>query len=270
MNSANPTHVTLREAVSDLGWFWLVFTTLVGGPSLLALFQMVFVDHRLIEALQWIVDGYNDILAVLGGAIEPYLRRLLDEIARLFSWEIDLHSHWRPLMVLAVLFPSSVCRSFWKLGKYGAAVGAGLILGAGALIGSVAAGAVALDGTFLSLALTGAIPTATLVFATGIAMACFDPEKTLRRWPNWLLIPGLSLALGGVAFAIATLMLREPSPPPAGGGLLAFAFIVFVLAGVPALLEGGRFMRRMGLTVLGGFVAAGFILIADAAIKALS
>lgn len=268
-SSSTSDKVTLREAFADLGWFWLVFTAIVGGPSLLALLQTVFIDHRLVDALQWIVDGYNAILTVLGGALEPHLRALVDAIGRLFNWEIRLHPHWRPLLVLAVLFPSSVCRSYWKLGNYGAAVGAGFILSAGALIGSVAAGVVALDGSFLSLALTGAIPTATLVFATGIAMACFDPEKTLRRWPNWLLIPGLSLALGGVAFAIATLSLRDPKPWPPGAGLLAFAFIVFTLGGVPSLLEGGRFMRRMGLTVLGGFIAAGAILAADALIKFL-
>jgi hypothetical protein len=54
----------LRAALRDFGWFYGLFALAVSAPSLLSLLQAIL-DHRLVDALQWIVDGYDRNAAAL-------------------------------------------------------------------------------------------------------------------------------------------------------------------------------------------------------------
>jgi hypothetical protein len=60
--------VTLREALKDVGWLPALYTTVVGGPSILAILEMAIDGFQLVPAVQWIIDGYNQITRLNGRA----------------------------------------------------------------------------------------------------------------------------------------------------------------------------------------------------------
>jgi hypothetical protein len=159
---------TLREALADLGWFSATFSTLVGGPTLLSLLQSVFVERRLIDALQWIVDGYNTILARLAGFVEPWLLPLLEWLNGMFGWSLVLHPHWRPAFMIVAFIGVALGRGLVREGEWRKALGYAAVflplcfltaLGAG--LSADPRGLRLLAGIFMGLALLTAL---TLLF----------------------------------------------------------------------------------------------------------
>lgn len=89
---AQPSQLTLLAALKDLGWFSGIFATVVGAPSILAIIQAVFIDYNLIPLLQWIVDGWNQLLYFLSMAIEPGAIWIIQIINNLVDLNMDLHA----------------------------------------------------------------------------------------------------------------------------------------------------------------------------------
>jgi hypothetical protein len=83
--------LTLGDILKDLGCFPLLFASLAGAPSLLALLQMARKEFRLIAALQWIFDGYNILTAEMAAWIEPLLAPAIAWISVLLGWERNTH-----------------------------------------------------------------------------------------------------------------------------------------------------------------------------------
>jgi hypothetical protein len=104
-DAGKPERLTLDDALKDFGFFYALFVFLVSGPSWLSLLQMVFIEHRLVDALQWIVDGYNQIVGVLGAVIEPLLQPAINWLNGAFDWRLVLMPHWRPLALLSLACP---------------------------------------------------------------------------------------------------------------------------------------------------------------------
>lgn len=102
--------LTLSEMLKDLGFFYTLFAFLVGAPSWLSILQMVFVEYRLVDALQWILDGYNEILATLGAVIEPPLLPLIRWINAQWTLDLTLAPHWRPVFVLLMIALGGLAR----------------------------------------------------------------------------------------------------------------------------------------------------------------
>jgi hypothetical protein len=106
--------LTLGDTLKDLGWFPLLFASLAGAPSLLALLQMARKEFRLIAALQWIVDGYNILTAEMAAWIEPLLAPAIAWISVLLGWELKLYPHWRPLSLLLMMYMVAKARTYWE------------------------------------------------------------------------------------------------------------------------------------------------------------
>jgi hypothetical protein len=290
--------LTLKQALDDLGWFWAIFTSLVNAPSILSLLQMVFLEHRLIDALQWIVDGYNDIAAQLGAWCEPVLQPVWDWLNTTFGWSLSLMPHWRPAFILTMLLVLAFVRQSWRhsanVGKRGwsptatpqAARGqigiAAIGLGVGALLGAVATGLIPLDGRWWVQGLAAGMPilitfAAAEIIETVLRNLDFAGRKRRRAmglspWSFDTLMLQAGLVLGALAFGLGAAISFIPYVA-AGAGLLSLGALVFA-AGAMTLLQGlskgDRMWSRVGLTVLGGFVVAGIILAADAAVKLLN
>jgi hypothetical protein len=261
--------LTLKQAIDDLGWFWGVFTSLVNAPSLLALLQMVF-EYRFVEALQWIVDGYTEIIGWVGAALEPILLPLIEQLNVIFGWSLELQPQWRPLLLVALIPATSLARQAWRSSSKDDVIEP-LAIGVGAIMGVVAAAVVPLDGRWWTQGLMAALPIgAALLFyevtihATNLFKAPInrDPFGALFMLPYVAAFCALSFALGaGLSFAPA---LRD------GAGIIALGIMVFAMGCFSlanGLSLGERNDSRMGLTMLGAFVAAGFILGADALLK---
>jgi len=283
--------LTLRDAIADLGWFWALFAAVVGGPSILSLLQMIFVEHRLIDALQWIVDGYNGIAAVLGALAEPLLAPAIAWLNGLFDWNLVLHPHWRPLFMLAALPVTSIARDAWRR-ESNAHASEPLALGVGAAIGVIAAGLAPLTGGWWAQGLIAAAPVAMFFLASELASIVRNLlARPINRDPpsgGWGLLlaavaAALAFALGaGLSFAPA---LRNSAGLAALGALVVFLGAMGVASGlneaaartpeananVEKTLRNAELSSvRVGLTMLGGFVTAAFILAADFGVKALS
>lgn len=260
--------LTVRAALADLGWFSALFSAVVGGPSVLALLQMIFVEHRLIDALQWIVDGYSGIMAVVGAVLEPLLAPAIAWLGRLFDVRLELHPHWQPLLMLAMLWVSTGFRAGGHRAHHYAMIAG---MGLAALLGAVAAGLVSLEGGWPAQGLAVALPVGVMLAALGgfaaigVALGEVKPTEVFDFLAAAAILTAFCFLLGaGISFVPG---LRS------GAGVVAFGVVMVGLA-VFYMMQGlgglGTQHTRIGLTMLGGFFAAGMILAADAGVKALS
>ena len=273
--------VTLKEAYDDIRWAWVTFVSLINAPSILSLLQMIF-EHRLIDALQWIVDGYNDIVGQLGAIVEPLVRPFLAWLNARFDWSLELYPHWRPLFLLLAVMASSGIRNAWRFGARAVAITHGLGVIGGALVGALAAGLLPLDGSWWSQGLAAAAPVTAFYAFAGAQQLLTSPNSALRWWHLALLIP----VVGGLMFAIGAGVSFVPGLST-GAGILALGLLVLAV-GLSNLWGGlfrsdwrqtylqrdfagaQRYQIQFGLTAVGGFVAAGLIVAADAIVKMLS
>jgi hypothetical protein len=275
--------LTLRDALDDLGWFYATFSSVVGGPSILSLLQMVF-DHRLVEALQWIVDGYNQITATLAVWVEPAFAPLIAWVNETFDWELTLHAHWRPLFLLGMVMVVGRARGFFRDAPAEAVV-VGATTALGALLGALSAGLLPLSGGPWIQGIAAAAPVAAIFMLMQIPIALWPSSKrideltgvktTLRsRLRDFASTIGMTAAFSAIVFAIAAGISFVPGLSTGAGILMLAGLVLFI--GVETLRgslskDSPSFAgARMGLIVIGGFLTAGFILIADLIIKWLS
>jgi len=266
--------LTLGEAAKELGWFPLLYAQIVGGPSVLSLLEMTFDDFRLIAILQWIVDGYNRITAVMARMIEPLFTPAIDWTNVQFGWQLMLNPHWRPLFLLTMVLITSLVRTAMLDGKGSRAVIGGVGAGVGALLGSILAGLVPTNISWTTQGFIAVLPLAGTVFFLSLLRSFADLArgnlhtliKTFISTP--LLIVLLSYICGGL---IATL--NSVSVSTSGTGVLGFASLVLCI-GIGSLFFGfaksARFGVLLGLSILGGYITAGLIISVDAVVKSLS
>lgn len=269
--------LTFEEIRSDLGWFTALFSTLVGGPSILSLFQTVFVDHRLIDAFQWIVDGYNAITSVLGAKLEPLILPIIGWLNGLLPQDLTLQPHWRAVFVLTSVIVIGYARRIWRDGERVAAVLFALGVGIGALIGAVAAGVTTLAPIWSTQAIIAAAPIAALCATFALAIAIyrlFNNEKLSGVWADIELMWSGQMAPLWIACAAGygAAMSRDPDFG-SGAGVVVLGFLFFIvgmISVVTGVASSERSHARFGLIILGGFLTAGLILLADFVVKLLS
>ncbi|MGQ0531636.1 MAG: hypothetical protein ACT4OF_02965 [Caulobacteraceae bacterium] len=268
-----PMRLSLRGAISDLGWPWLVFATIVGAPSILALLQMVFVEHRLSDALQWIVDGYNDIVGVVGAMLEPILRPALAWLNETFDWGLVLQPHWKPLFMLATVRLSANARLAVQppLKPYDIFVSLPLVVLV-TLAGVVLSGCIAIDGSWLMQGAIAALPIGFMMLAMSImgASSEFVHQGGISGRFAASLLDAFFFTL--IAWLLGATLTFLPGVEMGAGvlGLGALLLVQALLSVLAGLNTGSVYGTRMGLIMLGGFFTAGVILIADAILRALS
>jgi hypothetical protein len=264
------TRLTFGEALKDFGWFALLFTMVVGGTSVLALLETVFVEHRLIALFQWIVDGYDRIATLAAAMIEPLLLPLIDWLNAQLHLSVQLAPHWRPLFILGMVLVVGLARGAWRSGHRRDAVLAILVIGAGALIGALVSGLMPVEGGWWAQGLGAAAPTLALFafFGAAAALSGGDPADSTPIGAAALFI----LIAGALAFALGAGLSFVPGLNT-GAGVMALAAIIGLFgAGFfwLGLANNDRGDAALGLTILGGFASAGLVLVADLAVKALT
>lgn len=272
MAETQPYKLRAWDALRDLGWFPTLFTTVVGGPSLLALLQIVREGFRLSAPLQWIVDGYTALTAEMAAWIEPLIAPAIAWINGLLGWQLVLHPHWRPLFLLGLVAVVALVRGNWST-----RFRASLILEAAQfavmmLIAALLAGLVPLGDDWWAQGLIAAIPVATFFVLVGFLSAAqfLAAGRRAEAKSEVRIIAGVGAPLLGlIVFALSALL----SLVVTGAALwsIALAVAAMGLFMLRSGLAGGDVQEaRTGLVMLGGFVAAGLILAADAALKAFA
>lgn len=266
--STTAPRATLALAFRDLGFVGGIFISLIGGPSVITLLQAVLADFRLSAILQWLIDGYNDLLSVLTLGLEPLLAGVLAQLGALFPFDVDLEPHWRPLFVLALIFISANTRTIWGDGYRGPAVLYAVFAAVCTLIGSVVAGVVpsgadavlhgGVAALFVLLHFFG------LFLAYALATVAFDFTAPYRQPLGRYLLRDAVLAM--IAF-IAAVALSVGGAPVERPGLTAVFMGMFVY-GVYwlsyGLLQDVFPEVRFGLRLVGGFVFAFGVIALDA------
>lgn len=273
-DTAREPKLTLRTALKDLGFFYALFTLIVSGPSVLSLLQTVFVEHRLADALQWIVEGYDGIAAVVGGALEPVLGPAVAWLERVSGWDLVLQPYWRPLFVLLSMFVIGWTRTAWRAGAHVSAA-AFFVLGiVGAFVGAAAAGLV--PPSMPSRALPGIVAAAPL-FLTGVCvaapLAAMDgavADRKLALGTGLFCLVAMAIAWLGFMAGTAWSMAGVTN----GAGVLGLGTVLLAIGGFSFVMATGpnRYAlnaARLGFVLLGGFFVAALILAADAALKIL-
>lgn len=224
MAYTKPERLTLSEALKDFGWFSIVFAVTVSGPSVLSLLQSVFVDHRLVDALQWIVDGYHRLVAVIGAIFEPIVLPFVEWINRLLDVELHLQEYWKALFVLEMVFVVGVARTAWRNGQRLVTLAYGLTCGMGALIGAVASGLVEADGAWGAQGLIAMLPITSLALAVAVSSMFLRAVNGDNAASQDLLAFGMATA-SLVTVSLFLLLLW----PQIAGGLRALGVVLLLI-----------------------------------------
>jgi hypothetical protein len=271
--------LTLREVIKNLGWFPLLFATVVGAPSILSILEMAL-DFRLVGSFQWIVDGYNQLTAIMARLVEPLVLPVIAWINELFGWRLKLYPHWRPMFLLMAILllplaPKQI-PSFRKLL-------ATLTFLLPAMAGAILAGLVPIDGPWYFQGLIVIAPIAGIwAFALFGVLISGSPEK----WRVALSFVGLAVAMCLIGATIA--MLASLIPGLSRGAGIATLAGQIILSSVNFLREclkpkeyipaqefANEWRRNAqaaesSLRTLGGFMMAGVILAIDLLLKSLA
>jgi len=263
--------LTLKEVFLDLGWFSWIFALVVAGPSVLSILQAVFVDHRLIAAFQWIVDGYNGILAVLGAIFEPLITPAIELLNRAFDWDLTLRPHWRPLMVLCAMATIGHARALWGSGNRSFSVWFGISATIAAFFGAISAGVLPADG--LVSTLVGVFPATVLAFVFSALMWLGVSERD-RDASTALTAVSIPFVVAVAMFSLSAIVVAaEPALTASTVAVASLAVLIFAIALMLLWVGIGTDqlpIARTALTVLGGFVVAAAVLLADQIVKAIA
>lgn len=245
---ADAPKLTLLQAVKDLGWFSSLFATAAGAPSILSILQKVFIDHRLVDALQWIVDGYNTLVGLAAHVVEPALDPIVSWLSSITGWNLQLHPHWRPILVLNLIFYVSMVRT---IAPKSLLFFSGIVA---AIFTSLAIGLMPIDGGWGVQAAIAALPVA--VFMLFSMIDSFE-----------ISVVSVGIIMTALVAGIASALTFAPGLQQ-GAGIVTLGSVVIAM-GIFALTLGDRAGMRLGLLVLGGFLAAGLIFAASMTVGAL-
>jgi hypothetical protein len=249
----------------------------LGGLSMIDILEKAIIqrDLHLTTPFEIVLGGYRRITALLATAVEPMLQPIISWLGGVLHWRLVLQPHWRSFFVVGLIVAMGFMRT--QGGDVNALrwshITTGAAIAVGALLSAVAIGIFPLSGAWWAQGLAAATSTAFIMAFMGVGVTGDEVLRlgwsrggqTLAQFAQG------SAALGLIAFLLgAGLSLVRGLE---GAGVLALGLIV-VLLGVISLIF-GFFVReqaliRFGLTALGGFLAGALILVANAAIKALS
>lgn len=271
--SQDKQRLSLKEAIEDFGWLPLTLLSIGGAISLIDIAELVADGLTLVTPFEVVLKGYRRVTEAIGALVEPRMQPFIKWLSAAFDWELNLQPIWRSLFVLGMVFVLGAVRAGFRGGLWGQSILTLIVMSPCALGAAAATGLLPSSGDWWAHGLIAATPPTLLLSVAGIMSAIHRLSSPPIRWSEaWrLFIGGIQFAatfgaLGFVAAAVLSLIL------PNGAGLVALGGVIAVL-GARVLLQGlsdpDRGASRTGLAMLGGFVAAGMILISNWALLAL-
>jgi hypothetical protein len=209
-------------------WLSLVFGTL----SIVMLAKEGF-SVSFVSALQAVLDFYEQALQALFGWAEPWIRHCL-VLTRRWLGELDLHSHWKHVVVLLGVYFGADARTSLGFGNYGSAayrflIGMMIAVAAGVAAGTFPASTAGSIG--IAFAAMAGIALYDLLECTWQAIWFRQPTETWWIAFRPRLIDLVARTVFGVALVLLALQLpivrRLPNPGVAALGIYALAIAVW-------------------------------------------
>lgn len=266
-------HLSLKEALEDFGWLPLTLLSIGGAISLIDIAELLADGLTLITPFEVVLRGYRRVTEAIGALVEPHMQPFIKWLSAAFDWELQLQPFWRSLFVLGMLFVLGIARAQWRGGQWGRAILYAIVMGLGVLAGSVAAAMLPPAGAWWVQGVMSAAPLALICIPLGIANAvlelCVPPSSLAEAWRKFVTQFQFAAIFGALGFAAGaglSFLLGEGAGPMALGAAVAGIGAILLSGG---LSDADRDLSRMGLAMLGGFVAAGMVLISNWALLAL-
>lgn len=271
------------NSIVDFGWLGSLFGVVMSTFSIATLVHYGVVTGELSRPIDALVSAYHDTIGVVFVPLERLLLPWLQWVSEAMGLDINLHPHWRHILLLSLVFWLSWGRAYWRVdrGKTAAVVLVGLAFSASAAIG---AGSLTLGGSLdvmifalpaaaaflafeLMVSITAIVPRVrfldlwifailtglvALIYFWGptITHAVSGPDSTVRSPALLVLVlAGVFLGIGGLGLGAGLALFRRPK----GEGWLS------------ALRRNPDF--RVGVIMLGGFFGAAILFAVDAALK---
>jgi hypothetical protein len=271
--SQDKQRLSLKEAIEDFGWLPLTLLSIGGAISLIDIAELVADGLTLVTPFEVVLKGYRRVTEAIGALVEPRIQPFIKWLSAAFDWELQLQPFWRPLFVLGMVLVLGIARAQWRGGQWGRAILYVIVMGLGALGGSVAAAALPPAGGWWVQGVMSAAPLALLCIPLGIANAiielCIPPSSLAVAWRSFVTQFEFAAIFGALGFAAGaglSFLLGEGAGPVALGAAVAGMGAILFTGG---LRDRDHDLSRIGLAMLGGFVAAGMILISNWALLAL-
>ena len=260
VDSIDGGKLTLFGAAKDLGFFFWLFSAVVGAPSVLSLFKTVFVDLSFSRFLETLIAGYRELLDTIAGLLEPIATAVIHRFGTWLDFELELQPHWQPLFVLISIFITANIRTLWNDGYAKTTILFGAVMVLFALIGSWIAGIIAPQAPWWAQGVAASAPIFALFFGLffsyAMATVLFGFHQPYRKPLASYLARGVFLASLGFVLA-ATISLTRLIDAHAG---LLVLFSGMFLYGLYWMIYGFRKNEvseiRFGLRMIGGFIFA--------------
>lgn len=263
----------LRVARKDFFWLPLTLISIGGGLALIDIAERVVFDGlTLITPFQIVLDGYHRVTALIGAIVEPWFEPAINWLSTCFDWKVHFQPHWRSVFVLCMVVVMGILRAYTNWGQWGRATLGCVLMSSGALGAAIVVGALPLAGAWWVQGLIAAVPVFMLLVTLGMFISISsllgraDVSKLLAFVRTLTLITAvLCAALFGLAAVLSFI------PPIArSAGMLTLAASVAAIAAALIFAGHPTVTGRAGVVMLGGFVAAGLILLSNWAVIALS
>lgn len=283
----------LKTSFRSFGVFPLLFLMVVGGPSVLVIAEAVFDGFRLVDSLQWIVDGWSRVNRIFGKVLEPITTPIVNWINSL-GLTVELHQHWQSLFWLLLMPLISVVRAIdiettrtkphlthWFWHKLFPRIFLYTVVGVPLALGAFVAGLTPASNSWYSQGLIVFLPIVTAAIGyTPISFLMagletsgkyiFRPIKQLKKTLIFLFY---ALTVGLVSGSLASMLSIIPGVTQSA--LLMYATLLLVLGlfmlfkAITAGADGVRSMLYASLGLLGGFFAASMVIVANIVLSLL-
>ncbi len=280
----------LKNALGDIGLFSILLMG-AGGVSSIALLEALLINQNLDFGffLRGLLTGYNTCLRILSAAIEPALQPTIEWAGSMLGKELSLAPVWRTLFAMSMIFGVSLTRDSWREGYRLSAARGAVWMTTAALLGAVGSGLLPREGSWYEsvigsiqasngivleknvqanlFAACSGIPIIAGVYIYSLNRGLGNPNVKGNPVLFAVLVIGLFFQTFflGSAFSLT----NHPSL------FVSLAGPVTVLASSVLAIQAGTSLgsiavMRLGLTCLGGFIAAVCLWAADWLSKAVT
>lgn len=284
------------RGAKEVGWLPFVLAG-IGGFSVLSIAEdLVFARPlELVAPLQWVFEGYERVVTLVAAVVEPPARFALAEVNARLGLDLHLAPHWRSLFVLLAILGISIWRvSDKRFSSILKLVGFAFIL----LICSLVGGLLPREGIRASAIENALSPMSSFLVATiGTDWPRVLSLFTLMAVES--VIVSVPIMILGLTVMVAAIVSGPPAGTslpsvflglltlPVGGffvtwciydifkvefggaflGLMFLLGLVGVMCAVAGAVSKEDRLLRLGLTSVGGYLAAGLILFVDNTVK---